>query len=62
MGMLKSFNMHFSETALHATIVAPLYSTCVLDNATIGYFLLLQEIAPLPMEKTNLEVNRRSAL
>ena len=30
----------------------PLYSTSVHDNAMVVCFLLLQEIAPLPSEKT----------
>ena len=43
-------------------LLEPLYLASVLDSATVGCFLLLQQIAPLPMENTNLDVDRRSAL
>jgi hypothetical protein len=39
-----------NQTTSHATIVAPLYYAFVLDNATIGCFLLLQLTTPLPKE------------
>ena len=40
----------------------PMYSAYVLDSATIGCFLLLQETAPLPREKTNPDVDHLSVL
>ena len=43
--------------ALHVAMATSLYSASVLDNATIGCFLILQEIAPLSSEKTKLDVN-----
>ncbi len=46
----KSESSFYNQTTSHATIVAPLYSTFVLDNATVGCFLLLQLTAPLPKE------------
>jgi hypothetical protein len=46
----KSESSFCNQIISHAAIVALLYSTSVLDNATIGYFLLLQLIAPLPKE------------
>jgi hypothetical protein len=46
----KSENSFCNQTTSHATIDAPLYSTSVLDSATVGYFLLLQLTAPLPKE------------
>ncbi len=39
-----------NQTNSHVTNVVPLYSTFMLDSATIGYFLLLQLTAPLPKE------------
>ena len=39
-------------------MVVPLYSASVLDNATVGCFLLLQVIAPPPSEKKNPDVER----
>ena len=47
---------------IHDGTAAPLYSASVLDSATVGFFLLLQEIAPQPRENTNPDVDRRSAL
>ena len=41
-------------------MAAPLYSASVLDNANVGCFLLLQEIALLSSEKANLDVEHRS--
>ncbi len=46
----KSESSFCNQTTSHATIVAHLYFASMLDNATIGYFLLLQLIAPLPKE------------
>ena len=51
-----------SQMTSHTVIVAPLYSAFVLEHATIGYFLLLQEMAPLPRQKMNPEVVCRPAL
>ena len=62
MGTPMFFRMRLSHTASQATTAVPLYSASVLDSATVGCFLLLQEIAPLPREKTNPDVDRRSAL
>ncbi len=36
-----------NQTTSHAAIAAPLYSTSVLNNVTVGCFLLLQLTAPL---------------
>jgi hypothetical protein len=44
----KSESSFYNQTISHVVIVAPLYSTSVLDNATIGCFLLLQLTTPLP--------------
>jgi hypothetical protein len=46
----KSENNFCNQTTSHATIVMPLYSTSVLNNAIVGWFLLLQLIAPFPKE------------
>jgi hypothetical protein len=46
----KSKSSFCNQTTSHVAIVAPLYSTSVLDNAIVGYFLLFQLIAPLPKE------------
>ena len=62
MGAPRSFNIRLSHTASQTAIVAPLYSASLLDKATVGCFLQLQEIAPLPREKTNTDVDRQSAL
>ena len=61
-GMPRYFNMLFSQTASHVAMVAPLYSAFVLDNANVGCFLLLHEVALLPREKKNPEVDRLSTL
>ena len=45
---------------LQVAIVAPRYSTFVLDRATIGCFLLLHATTALPRENMYLEVDRRS--
>ncbi len=46
----KFHSSFYNQTTSHAAIVAPLYSTFVLDSVTIGCFLLLQLTAPLPKE------------
>ena len=61
-GSAKSFNILLSHTTSHATTVVSLHSTSLLDNATVGCFLLLQDMAPLPRENTNPEVDLLSAL
>ena len=61
-GTSKSFRISLSHTASQAATIVPLYSASVLANVTVGYFLLLQEIAPLPRENTNPDVDRWSAL
>jgi hypothetical protein len=53
----KSESSFCNKTTSHATIVAPLYFTSVLNSATIGYFLLLQLITPLPKENMKPLVN-----
>ena len=62
MGTPKSFKIHFRQTALHVVMIAPLYSTFVLDCEIVGFFLLLHDMAPLPREKKNPDVDRRLAL
>ena len=62
MGMPRSFTMLFSHMASHAATAAPLYSASVLDNASVGCFVLLQEITPLLREKMNSDVDRLSSL
>jgi len=47
---LKFDSSFCNQTTSHVAIVAPLYSTFVLDNVVVGYFLLLQLTAPLPKE------------
>jgi len=37
----KSDSSFCNQTTSHVVIVAPLYSTSVIDSAIIGYFLLL---------------------
>ena len=54
--------MRFKQTASQVVTAAPLYSASVLDNVTVGSFLRFQEIAPLPRDKTNLEVDRLLSL
>ncbi len=46
----KSENNFYNQTTSHAILDALLYSTSVLDNATVGCFLLLQLTTPLPKE------------
>ncbi len=46
----KSESSFYNQTTSHAAIVAPLYSASVLDNATIGCFLLLQLTTSFPKE------------
>jgi hypothetical protein len=53
----KSESRFCNQTTSHATIAAPLYSASVLHSATIGYFLLLQLLAPLPKENMKPLVN-----
>jgi hypothetical protein len=53
----KSESNFYNQTTSHATIAAPLYFAFVLNNATVGYFLLLQLIAPLPKENMKPLVN-----
>ena len=52
----------FEPYGFTCVTAAPLYSASVLDRAMVGCFLLLQDMAPLPRENTNLEVNLVSAL
>jgi len=44
----KSESSFCNQTTSHAAIATPLYSTSVLDSATVGCFLLLQLTSPLP--------------
>ena len=60
--MPRSFNIHFNQTTSKPTTTVPLYSAFVLNSATVGCFLLLQEMAPLLREKANPEVDHLSAL
>jgi len=46
----KSESSFYNQTISHATIIMPMYSASMLDNANVGYFLLLQLTAPLPKE------------
>jgi hypothetical protein len=46
----KSESSFSNQTTSHATIATPLYFASVLDNATIGCFLLLQLTTPFPKE------------
>ena len=57
MGTPRSFKILLNQMASHAATMGPLYSALVLDIAIIGYFLLLHDMAPLPREKTNLDVD-----
>jgi hypothetical protein len=43
-------NSFCNQTTSHATIATPMYSAFVLDNASVGCFLLLQLTTPLPKE------------
>ena len=49
-------------TSALTTSSPTLYSAFGLDSATVDYFLLLQNIAPLMREKTKLDVDRLLAL
>jgi len=46
----KSESSFSNQTTSHATVATPLYFASMLDNATIGCFLLLQLTAPLIKE------------
>jgi len=46
----KSENNFCHQTISHAVIAAPLYYASMLNNATVGCFLLFQLTAPLPKE------------
>jgi hypothetical protein len=46
----KSKSSFCNQITSHATIATLLYSAYVLNNATIGCFLLLQLTSPLPKE------------
>ncbi len=46
----KSESSLCNQNISNVTIVAPMYSTYVLDNANVGCFLLLQLTTPLPKE------------
>jgi hypothetical protein len=46
----KSKSNFYHQTTSHAAIATLLYSTSVLDSATVGCFLLLQLTTPLPKE------------
>jgi hypothetical protein len=46
----KSESSFCNQTTSHVTIATPLYFASVLDNATVGCFLLFQLTAPLPKE------------
>ena len=43
--------------ASHVATTAPLYSASVPNNAIVSYFLLLKEIAMLPNENANPDVD-----
>ena len=58
MGTPRSFYICFSKRASHVETTADF----VLDNATIGYFLLLHDMALLIKGKTKPDVNRLLAL
>ena len=62
MGTPRSFSINFIEMASQAATIVPMYSAFVLDNATIGCFLLLQDMGPLLREMTNPDVDRLSTL
>ena len=51
------FQQSFNHTVSQAAIAAALYFASMLDRATIGCYLLLQEISPLPSENINPEVD-----
>jgi hypothetical protein len=44
----KSDSSFCNQTTSHATIATPLYFVSMLDNATVGCFLLFQLTTPLP--------------
>jgi hypothetical protein len=52
----KSESSFCNQTTSHATINAPPYFASVLDNATVGYFLLFQLTTPFPKENMKLLV------
>lgn len=54
---LKFLNNFHNQIISHATIVPPLYSTFMFSNAIVGWFLLLQLIAPLQKESMKSLVN-----
>ena len=61
METFRPLSILLSQTVSHVAMVVPLYSTFVLDSATVGYFLLLHDIAPLSGVQTNPEVDCLSA-
>jgi hypothetical protein len=56
----KSKSSFCNQTTSHATIVMPLYYACMLDNVTIGCFLLVQLTTPLPKENMKPLVDLQS--
>ena len=62
MEMYISLRIVFNHMASHVAIVTPMYSAYVLDNAIVDCFFLLHDMAPLPKEKTNPNVDCLSAL
>jgi len=46
----KSESSFYNQTTSHVTIDAPMYSASMLNNVTVGCFLLLQLTTPLPKE------------
>src|SRR6266481_6239367 len=55
----RNFNRDRSQTASFAPWQLAMYSASVLDVATVGCFLELQEIMPVPRLKAYLDVERR---
>ena len=61
-GTLRSFKILLSQATSHTVTTAPLYWVSMIESATVGCFLVLQEIALLPGKKTKPDVDRLSAL
>ncbi len=58
-GLSISLRSDLSQTAFLIACVCPIYSASKVDSATVGWRLEHQLMAPLPMLKTNPEVDRR---
>ena len=59
---ITTFKILLCQTASHVATSALLYSAFVRDSATVSCLLLLHDMAHLPREKMNPDVDHLSAL